>query len=199
MLFYIGMVSLQALNLRNFKFEFQNDETKVFWMVKKFSYFFWSEKSWLRGDLRCKIFVTLAQTSDGWTDECCFFQQSYEDYQQISGRNGRNGVSSVDSGSYRETGGTNKNPSSMDGGMSVSGGNGNGSIGKVGKNGKSFVCDICMKTFSNAANMRRHRVRHSGVKPFECRFCQKRFFRKDHMREHMNHKHNNTQVRQTKN
>jgi uncharacterized Zn-finger protein len=63
-----------------------------------------------------------------------------------------------------------------------------------GKNGKNFVCDICLKTFSNAANMRRHRVRHSGIKPFECRFCQKRFFRKDHMREHMNHKHNNTQV-----
>ncbi|GAV04583.1 hypothetical protein RvY_14847 [Ramazzottius varieornatus] len=62
------------------------------------------------------------------------------------------------------------------------------------KSGKSFICDICMKTFSNAANMRRHRVRHSGIKPFECRFCQKRFFRKDHMREHMNHKHNNTQM-----
>lgn len=60
--------------------------------------------------------------------------------------------------------------------------------------GNKFECDICHKTFSNAANMRRHRVRHTGIKPFQCRFCGKRFFRKDHMREHMNHKHNNTQM-----
>ena len=29
------------------------------------------------------------------------------------------------------------------------------------------------------ANMHRHRMRHSGVKPYECRYCKKRFFRKD--------------------
>ncbi|XP_055351470.1 zinc finger protein ztf-16-like isoform X2 [Paramacrobiotus metropolitanus] len=59
---------------------------------------------------------------------------------------------------------------------------------------RTFVCDLCHKHFSNAANMRRHRIRHSGVKPFECKFCQKKFFRKDHMREHMAHKHNTVQL-----
>lgn len=38
--------------------------------------------------------------------------------------------------------------------------------------------------FSNGANMRRHKQRHTGVKPYECRVCQKRFFRKDHLAEH---------------
>uniref|UniRef100_T1ISM1 C2H2-type domain-containing protein n=1 Tax=Strigamia maritima TaxID=126957 RepID=T1ISM1_STRMM len=32
--------------------------------------------------------------------------------------------------------------------------------------------------------MRRHRMRHTGVKPYECRVCCKRFFRKDHLMEH---------------
>lgn len=32
--------------------------------------------------------------------------------------------------------------------------------------------------------MRRHKQRHTGVKPYECRVCQKRFFRKDHLAEH---------------
>lgn len=32
--------------------------------------------------------------------------------------------------------------------------------------------------------MRRHKMRHTGVKPYECRVCQKRFFRKDHLAEH---------------
>lgn len=38
--------------------------------------------------------------------------------------------------------------------------------------------------FSQKANMHRHRMRHSGHKPYECRFCKKRFFRKDQMQEH---------------
>ncbi|OXA45612.1 Asparagine-rich zinc finger protein AZF1 [Folsomia candida] len=46
-------------------------------------------------------------------------------------------------------------------------------------------CDVCNMRFSNGANMRRHRMRHSGIKPFECKICQKRFFRKDHLAEHM--------------
>lgn len=38
--------------------------------------------------------------------------------------------------------------------------------------------------FSQKANMHRHRMRHSGVKPYECRYCFKKFFRKDQMQEH---------------
>ncbi|KAH1027078.1 hypothetical protein HUJ05_000646 [Dendroctonus ponderosae] len=49
---------------------------------------------------------------------------------------------------------------------------------------KAFDCDICKMKFSNGANMRRHKMRHTGVKPYECKVCQKRFFRKDHLAEH---------------
>lgn len=49
---------------------------------------------------------------------------------------------------------------------------------------KLFECDVCNMKFSNGANMRRHKMRHTGVKPYECRICQKRFFRKDHLAEH---------------
>ncbi|XP_055351466.1 zinc finger protein 8-like [Paramacrobiotus metropolitanus] len=114
---------------------------------------------------------------------------SYDEYQHMNDRNGRNGTSGGSAQAYGGKAG------SVDSSGLMAAPNHTGSkAAAAGKNGKSFVCDICLKTFSNAANMRRHRVRHSGVKPFECRFCQKRFFRKDHMREHMNHKHNNTQM-----
>ncbi|XP_073998354.1 uncharacterized protein isoform X1 [Rhodnius prolixus] len=49
---------------------------------------------------------------------------------------------------------------------------------------KMFECDVCNMRFSNGANMRRHKMRHTGVKPYECRVCGKRFFRKDHLAEH---------------
>ncbi|XP_059485477.1 zinc finger protein ztf-16 isoform X2 [Neocloeon triangulifer] len=61
--------------------------------------------------------------------------------------------------------------------------NGSGNGGGGGGN-KMFECDVCNMKFSNGANMRRHKMRHTGVKPYECRVCQKRFFRKDHLMEH---------------
>lgn len=39
---------------------------------------------------------------------------------------------------------------------------------------KLFECDVCNMKFSNGANMRRHRMRHSGIKPYECKICKKR-------------------------
>uniref|UniRef100_A0A915E329 C2H2-type domain-containing protein n=1 Tax=Ditylenchus dipsaci TaxID=166011 RepID=A0A915E329_9BILA len=50
--------------------------------------------------------------------------------------------------------------------------------------GQMYQCDICQMQFSQKANMHRHRMRHTGVKPYKCRFCQKNFFRKDQMQEH---------------
>ncbi|KJH41255.1 zinc finger, C2H2 type [Dictyocaulus viviparus] len=50
--------------------------------------------------------------------------------------------------------------------------------------GQMYQCDICQMQFSQKANMHRHRMRHTGVKPYECRYCKKRFFRKDQMQEH---------------
>lgn len=61
---------------------------------------------------------------------------------------------------------------------------GNGENETVRHHRKMFECDVCNMKFSNGANMRRHKMRHTGVKPYECRVCQKRFFRKDHLAEH---------------
>ncbi|VDK28313.1 unnamed protein product [Gongylonema pulchrum] len=47
-----------------------------------------------------------------------------------------------------------------------------------------YQCDICHMQFSQKANMHRHRMRHTGVKPYQCRYCLKKFFRKDQMQEH---------------
>ncbi|XP_070135023.1 uncharacterized protein [Drosophila bipectinata] len=73
----------------------------------------------------------------------------------------------------------NGNGSSSSASSSPAGNSGSGSSSR-----KVFECDVCNMKFSNGANMRRHKMRHTGVKPYECRVCQKRFFRKDHLAEH---------------
>uniref|UniRef100_A0AC35U453 C2H2-type domain-containing protein n=1 Tax=Rhabditophanes sp. KR3021 TaxID=114890 RepID=A0AC35U453_9BILA len=50
--------------------------------------------------------------------------------------------------------------------------------------GQMYQCDICHMQFSQKANMHRHRMRHSGVRPYPCKYCDKKFFRKDQMQEH---------------
>jgi hypothetical protein len=54
--------------------------------------------------------------------------------------------------------------------------------------GQMYLCDVCNMQFSQKANMHRHRMRHSGHKPYECRFCKKRFFRKDQVGFLVRHK-----------
>lgn len=49
-----------------------------------------------------------------------------------------------------------------------------GSVPSQNHHRKLFECDVCNMKFSNGANMRRHKMRHTGVKPYECRICQKR-------------------------
>lgn len=52
--------------------------------------------------------------------------------------------------------------------------NNTGSTPSQNHHRKLFECDVCNMKFSNGANMRRHKMRHTGVKPYECRICQKR-------------------------
>lgn len=52
--------------------------------------------------------------------------------------------------------------------------NNTGAVPSQNHHRKLFECDVCNMKFSNGANMRRHKMRHTGVKPYECRICQKR-------------------------
>ncbi|XP_063704876.1 DNA-binding protein Ikaros [Culicoides brevitarsis] len=78
----------------------------------------------------------------------------------------------------------NNNSSSNNNDSSKISNNNNNNNNNVNPNKRLFECDVCKMSFSNGANMRRHKMRHTGVKPYECRVCQKRFFRKDHLSEH---------------
>ncbi|KAH8308869.1 hypothetical protein KR059_002557 [Drosophila kikkawai] len=90
----------------------------------------------------------------------------------------------MEGGVKGETGnGSSSSASSSPAGNSGGGGGGSGG-GSNSSSRKVFECDVCNMKFSNGANMRRHKMRHTGVKPYECRVCQKRFFRKDHLAEH---------------
>lgn len=57
------------------------------------------------------------------------------------------------------------------------------------RDNRSYECDVCFMRFTQFANMRRHKLSHSGIRPFECRLCLRRFFRKDHLVEHTVRKH----------
>ncbi|KAN0106146.1 putative C2H2 finger domain protein [Hyaloscypha variabilis] len=49
---------------------------------------------------------------------------------------------------------------------------------------KSVQCSICNKRFSRTDHLKRHQLRHSGVKPYSCIFCGDAFTRSDNLRDH---------------
>jgi KRAB domain-containing zinc finger protein len=58
---------------------------------------------------------------------------------------------------------------------------GHGTIGQGGKK----QCDICGKYFQNNAKLERHRMIHTGVKPFQCEKCHRCFNQKANLKAHM--------------
>ncbi|XP_068624909.1 zinc finger protein 37-like [Battus philenor] len=54
---------------------------------------------------------------------------------------------------------------------------------KYGHNNKPR-CNICLKTFANQNNLKRHMMIHSDIKDFECDICFKRFHQKITMQTH---------------
>lgn len=53
------------------------------------------------------------------------------------------------------------------------------------KKHKGISCDICGQTFTQSGNMRRHRVRHTGIKEHKCKECPKEFYTFKELKSHM--------------
>ncbi|KAE8384113.1 fungal-specific transcription factor domain-containing protein [Aspergillus alliaceus] len=49
---------------------------------------------------------------------------------------------------------------------------------------KHFCCTICQRGFTRIDHLKRHHLRHSGVKPYSCVFCNESFARCDNLRDH---------------
>ncbi|KAJ5040593.1 uncharacterized protein L3040_006245 [Drepanopeziza brunnea f. sp. 'multigermtubi'] len=49
---------------------------------------------------------------------------------------------------------------------------------------KGVQCSMCGKRFSRTDHLKRHQLRHSGIKPYSCIFCSDAFTRSDNLREH---------------
>ena len=45
-------------------------------------------------------------------------------------------------------------------------------------------CSKCMKTFSQAGNLKKHERTRTGEKPFKCSECDKSFSKSDHLNKH---------------
>ncbi|KAJ9311865.1 transcriptional regulator family: Fungal Specific TF and C2H2 zinc finger [Paecilomyces variotii] len=49
---------------------------------------------------------------------------------------------------------------------------------------KHFRCTICQRGFTRIDHLKRHHLRHSGLKPYSCVFCDESFARCDNLRDH---------------
>lgn len=49
-----------------------------------------------------------------------------------------------------------------------------------------FRCDVCNQGFTRTDHLKRHYLRHSGLKPYVCGFCNAAFARCDSLRNHYN-------------
>ncbi|XP_058169511.1 zinc finger protein 771-like [Anopheles ziemanni] len=61
-----------------------------------------------------------------------------------------------------------------------------------GRKSVHHECDVCGRRFSQGITLRRHKLRHEGIKPYQCDHCQRRFTQKGtlktHLRTHTNEK-----------
>jgi hypothetical protein len=53
----------------------------------------------------------------------------------------------------------------------------------------TFMCETCAKIFLSAADLRRHELWHSDVRPYACTQCESRFKRADQLKLHARNVH----------
>ncbi|XP_029930373.1 zinc finger and BTB domain-containing protein 49-like [Myripristis murdjan] len=50
---------------------------------------------------------------------------------------------------------------------------------------KGFICPYCGKSFERSGHLERHKLIHTGEKPYRCEICGRRFNQKCSLKEHM--------------
>ncbi|KAL8559963.1 hypothetical protein ACOMHN_041434 [Nucella lapillus] len=59
---------------------------------------------------------------------------------------------------------------------------------------KSLVCQVCSKSFTRATNLKKHRMIHTGQRPFMCEVCSRTFTRADDLKKHKVHPRRNVTI-----
>ncbi|XP_041748286.2 POZ-, AT hook-, and zinc finger-containing protein 1 isoform X1 [Coregonus clupeaformis] len=76
-------------------------------------------------------------------------------------------------------------PGLLENGMPLHGGVGLDNSRKRERTRRHVGCDICGKVFRDVYHLNRHKLSHSGEKPYACHVCGLRFKRKDRMSYHV--------------
>lgn len=63
------------------------------------------------------------------------------------------------------------------------------SAGNLARTVNIFSCDECSYTSEVRTNWQRHKLIHSGIKPFQCQYCSKGFTQKTNLKSHMKSNH----------